>query len=560
MSRYADTVLTNANVITMDQRQPRAQAIAVQGAAIIAVSATDDLRDLIGPDTVTIDLGGRTVTPGLIDGHAHLDREGLKYLYPSLAGARSVADVLELVKQAAADRPPGEWVVTMPIGTPPWYFDGPETLAERRGPTRHELDAAVADHPVYIRGPWGYWNKPPLWSFANSMALQKAGIDRDTRPPSSTVEIERDPETGEPTGAFRETYPVPILELTLFRAVPRFTHQDRVRALEYSMALYASTGTTSVYEGHGVAPEVIRAYHQLWESGQQTVRAALVLSPTWSTVDEAERTLADWLPYAAGRGFGDDRLRIGGVFVPFGGHPEVAQAARAALPYTAWAGFVNQAYTPAEFREYARVVLAHGHRLNTTVGEDLDAVLDVIEPLAAEIPLADRQLVLQHLRIVSPAAIERMKRLRAVVTTQPASYIWKAGPEALARADNGEQIVPHRALLDAGLPFVLSTDNKPYQPLVAVWAALARTARETGQVIGPGQTITREEALRAMTLDAARITFEEDRKGSIEVGKLADLVVFAQDPLTVPLDQLPDLPVELTMIGSQIVHYTAALA
>ena len=187
MSRYADTVLTNANVITMDQRQPRAQAIAVQGAAIIAVSATDDLRDLIGPDTVTIDLGGRTVTPGLIDGHAHLDREGLKYLYPSLAGARSVADVLELVKQAAADRPPGEWVVTMPIGTPPWYFDGPETLAERRGPTRHELDAAVADHPVYIRGPWGYWNKPPLWSFANSMALQKAGIDRDTRDRKSVV-------------------------------------------------------------------------------------------------------------------------------------------------------------------------------------------------------------------------------------------------------------------------------------------------------------------------------------------------------------------------------------
>ena len=175
MSRYADTVLVNGNVVTVDPKLPRAQAVAVQGAAIVAVSADDDLADLVGPDTRTIDLGGRTVTPGLIDGHAHLDREGLKYLYPSLAGSRSVADVLNLVKQAAADRPPGEWVVTMPIGTPPWYFDGPETLEEGRGPTRQELDAAAPDHPVYIRGPWGYWNKPPLWSFASSLALQRAG-------------------------------------------------------------------------------------------------------------------------------------------------------------------------------------------------------------------------------------------------------------------------------------------------------------------------------------------------------------------------------------------------
>ena len=559
MPRYADTVLVNGNVVTVDSRLPRAQAIAVQGSTIVAVGADDDLADLIGPETVKIDLGGRTVTPGLIDGHAHLDREGLKYLYPSLAGAGSVADVLALVKQAAADRPPGEWVVTMPIGTPPWYFDGPETLAERRGPTRQELDAVAPNHPVYIRGPWGYWNKPPLWSFANSMALHLAGIDRDTASPSPTVQIERDPETGELTGVFRETYPIPILELTLFRAVPRFTYHDRLNGLRHAMTLYASAGTTSVYEGHGVAGEVMSAYHALWESGQQTVRASLVLSPSWTSFEEAERTLTDSLPYLGGRGFGDDRLRIGGVFVPLGGHPDVARAAYDALPYTAWAGFVNQSYTPAEFREYAAVVLAHGHRLNTTVGEDLDAVLDILEELAASIPLADRQIVLEHLRVVSPAAIERMKRLRAVVTTQPASYIWKSGPETLARVGDGEQILPHRALLDAGLPFVLSTDNKPYQMLFALWAALARTARDTGQVIGPGQVITREEALRAMTLDAARITFEEDRKGSITPGKLADLVVFAQDPLTAPLDDLPDLPAELTMIGGEVVHRSATL-
>src|SRR5205823_2349215 len=151
----------------------------------------------------------------------------------------------------------------------------------------------------------------------------------------------------------------------------------------------------------------------------------------------------------------------------------------------------------------------------------------------AAAPLAERQVVLQHVRLASPAAIARMARLRVAVTTQPSSYLWKAGASTLAAGGDPERVLPHRDLLAAGLPVVLATDNKPYRPLFTLWAAVPRLTRE-GDLLGPGQALGREEALRALTLDAACLCFEEDRRGSIEPGKLADLVVFARDPLSAP--------------------------
>ena len=183
----------------------------------------------------------------------------------SLEDCRSIADIPARIRELAARTPRGDWIVTMPIGTPPYYFRPEATLAEGRFPTRAELDAAAPDHPVYIRGIWGYWDKPPITSVANSLALARAGVTRDTPPPASVVEIEKDP-AGEPTGIFREHAPVPVLEFTTFRDVPRFTHEHRVRGLKIAMARALSAGTTSVYEAHGVAPEVQRVYRELHEA------------------------------------------------------------------------------------------------------------------------------------------------------------------------------------------------------------------------------------------------------------------------------------------------------
>src|SRR5215471_8868154 len=152
----ADWILQNGHVITLDRRRPAATALAIADGRIVATGGRADVRAWKGRRTRVVDLAGATVIPGLVDAHAHLDREGLKRIGPSLERCRSIADVQAVIRQLAARRPRGEWIVTMPLGVPPFYLDPPAGLAERRWPNRADLDAAAPEHPVYIRGIWGY--------------------------------------------------------------------------------------------------------------------------------------------------------------------------------------------------------------------------------------------------------------------------------------------------------------------------------------------------------------------------------------------------------------------
>ena len=197
MAAPADLVVTRGKVITVDPKNTIAEAVAVTGERIAAVGGAAEIEALIGPGTRRIDAGGRAVAPGLIDGHAHLDREGLKPVFPSLAGCRSINDVLARIAALVADAGPGEWIVTMPIGEPPYYWDVPANLAEGRFPTRRELDSVSPDNPVYIRPIWGFWRHIlPLTSVANSAALSlppgSAAI-RQTRRPRSRSSGTRGP-------------------------------------------------------------------------------------------------------------------------------------------------------------------------------------------------------------------------------------------------------------------------------------------------------------------------------------------------------------------------------
>ena len=223
---------------------------------------------MAGADTRRIAGRGRCVMPGLIDGHAHMDREGLKEALPTLSGCRSVADVLARVEALVATTPAGEWIVTMPVGEPPFYEGVPDNLAEGRFPDRHELDRVAPNHPVYIRAIWGHWrNTLPLVSVANSEALRRASIDRDTLPPVASIQIEKDLRSGEPTGRLYEFTFKPLVEKTLMACIPRFTLEQRIAGLSRSMEVYNSFGTTSVFEGHGIAGEVLAAYQELRARG-----------------------------------------------------------------------------------------------------------------------------------------------------------------------------------------------------------------------------------------------------------------------------------------------------
>jgi predicted amidohydrolase YtcJ len=226
-----DLILHGGNVITLDRSSRLAQAVAVRSGRIVAIGNSAALLKDAAPTTQLIDLGGRSVLPGLFDAHPHADREGLKARGGiPIAGLHSVADIAAVVAGAAQTTPVGEWIVLMPMGEPPHqYISRPEQLADCRFPNRHDLDAVAPDHPVYIRAVWGWWSRRPFPSVANSLALRRAGVTRDTPAPHN-VEIVKDAR-GEPSGIFLERNFVPVLEYTLFRDLPlQILRSSRKRA------------------------------------------------------------------------------------------------------------------------------------------------------------------------------------------------------------------------------------------------------------------------------------------------------------------------------------------
>lgn len=550
-----DLILHNAKVITVDSGFRIASAFAVKGGHFVAVGEGLEILPLADAETRVIDAGGRAVMPGLIDGHAHMDREGLKAMvYPSLEGAASITDILDRISDLVTAAAPGEWVVTMPIGEPPAYFDVPDILEEKRYPNRWELDRVSPDNPVYIRSIWGPWRHVmPLVSIANSRALDAAGITRDTPSPCPSVSIETD-SAGEPTGVFAEDALFPIVELSLMRAAGGFNAEQRRLGLLESMRLYNAVGTTSVFEEHGAAAELIQAYQAVHMAGAATVRAHLFFSPSWNAVGNQPvgKVLAGWGGWLAGRGLGDPMLRVAGMFADIGGGIE-DQIRAQAHPYTGWAGFYYDSGLPAE---KLTGMLIEAARNGIRVGGIRPEMLPVYEAVNREVPIRDLRWVLGHLSVLTVEQVHRARDLGLAVTTHTNRYVLKQGHLLKQKlGPEGENdIVPLRRLLDAGVPLALATDNVPISLWHPIWHTVARRNRYTGEVIAPAQALTREEALRCATAGGAALTFEEDAKGTIESGRLADFIVLSSDPLTCPEDTLADIVAETTVVDGKVVH------
>ncbi len=536
---------------TLEARGSLVEAIAIAGGRIVMAGRRDTVLSMKGADTAIADFGGATIVPGFNDAHAHLDSAGLVTMRHSLSDASSVEAVVERVKEIAAGTPKGEWVVTMPLGQPPYYFNPPGALDEGRLPDRHDLDRAAPDHPVYLSSPHGFWGAPPCYSVLNSRGLALNGIDKDTVPRVGSVSIERD-DAGEPTGVLVERGPLNLLELDILPAVPSFSAEQRVCAIARALPLYAARGTTSIYEGHGCAPAIIDGFRSLHEKKKLTVRTHLVVSPPWKDPREAPAAMRDWLAYAGGAGLGDDVLRVSGIFVVFGGDPVIRDLVNAQPEELGWGASIRHANSPAEFEAICMAAGNANLRVHTLASDRLHELVPIFQRIAARFPIGRRRWVVEHVSRARPADLDALARLGIGVTLIPIHYLWKTADKfAHLEAEELDLLSPARALLDRGVPVAAGTDAVPNDPLFCLWALCERKQREGGRVIGPGGVLDRESGLRLMTSAGAWFSFEEAVKGRLLPGFLADLAVLSGDPVEADGDEILEIRCLATMMGGQ---------
>jgi predicted amidohydrolase YtcJ len=551
----ASLVLTNAKVITLDGSSSIGEAMAVDGARIAAVGRAAEVREAAGTDATIIDVGGRAVIPGLIDTHAHMDREGLKNIGPSLAGCRSIDDVLQRIEAAVRDTAPGAWVVTMPVGDPPHYWDGPAGLREGRLPNRRELDRVSPQNPVYIRPIWGYWRHAPnpecVVSVANTLALAETGLSAATVPPSKAIQLETEPDTGELSGVFVERTGIPIVELIMLSHASRFTDEQRREGLVRAMTIYNALGTTGVYEGHGVSNDVFRAYRACDRASAMTVRVRLTHSPSWGAIGDADpgEVVSQWMYWAAGLGNG--HLSLNGLYVdPRPGADDRVRAG--AAPYTGWAGYHYDCSLPREQLKRALIAAAKNDIQCVATSSD---IIELLAEVDREVPLAGRRWIVQHIGMFTPARCELAARLGLIVAPLSIRHIYKEG-----RAEDApgiDDFVPLARLTRMGVPVTFASDNAPPSLFHPLWHAVARRDR-FGRPVAPAcEKLSREQALRVATINGAFLSFEEGERGTIEPGKLADVAVLTDDPLTCDEDRLPDIRSVLTLVDGKIVYRDA---
>jgi len=550
----ADLVLLDGKVLTVDAQFSEARAFAVRDGRFIKVGSTAEIRPYIGSSTRVIEGRGRTVLPGLIDTHVHALTVAAEEAAQPFKTLRSIGELQEWVRAEAARRSPGTW-----IWTPRTY---PTRLREHRFPTRAELDAAAPNHPVAVDGAYAL--------SLNSAALKAAGITRDTPNPQGGAVVKD--AAGEPTGLLRNVGGMLSRFHAEAAAVPPPDYLERVHQQ------YIATGITSVIE-RGATLDGYRAYEALQRAGRLKVRSTVTIRiPRANDAAEVERFVSglpvrfgsgdDWLKVGPLKIVADGGILIGTAFMrePYGAGARQLYA----IDDPSYRGFLT--LTPEQIKTAVAIGHRHGWQMVAHVTGDagVDAVLDAYEGALKEQPSADRRHTIIHGYFVHPETAARAARLGVLVDTQPAWYYKDASTLAAALGrDRLAHFIGLNSLRKAGVEVAINTDHmygldrddalNPFNPFLTMYAASTRRT-ESGDVIGGDEAVSRQEALRMMTSAAAKFSFDEKNRGSIEPGKLADFIVLDTDFLTSTPERLRATRPDLTVIGGRIAYERAAPA
>ncbi|HEV3469419.1 MAG TPA: amidohydrolase [Pyrinomonadaceae bacterium] len=530
---WADLVITNASVRTMDARRPSAEAVAVSGNRVVAVGSSEEIRRLAGPRTRVIDAGGALVLPGFNDAHVHFLTGGFQLSSVDLRDAATPQEFAERIRRFAEKLPEGRWVTGGDWDHERW--------AGAPLPTRELIDASTPGTPVFVNRLDGHM------ALANSLALRLAGVTRETPDPPGGLVV-RDPRTGEPTGVLKDA-----AMSYVWKVIPAPSFEEKLAAARAATEHAAGLGVTSVQDMS--AGDDVGVYQTLLERGELKTRVyAVAPLPAWERLKSV----------GVRRAFGGDMLRVGGLK----GFADGSLGSTTALFFDPYLDAPDTRGLPGDemFPEGAMLgrvegadaaglqVMIHaiGDRAN-------DQILGIYARVAAEHGERDRRFRVEHAQHLRAEEIREFARQRVVASMQPYHAIddgrWA---EKRIGRERARGTYAFRSLLDAGAVLAFGSDwtVAPLNPLLGVYAAVTRRTLDGKNPGGwvPEQKITVEEAVRAYTLGSAYAEFADHAKGTIAPGKLADLVILTHDIFKGDPVEIEKARVRTTIVDGRVVY------
>jgi hypothetical protein len=529
-SEVADIILFNGKVTTGRADAPEYEALAIKGERILALGTSQEILVMRANHTTILDLGGRRVIPGLIDSHMHLVRAGLTWMDElHWDGLTDLDEALALIAEATREKPQGSWIRV--VGA--WH---PGQFRQRRGPTRRELSALAPHHPVYIQ---------QLYEDAlvNDAAIEAAGLSADiTDPPGGS--FERDA-AGIPTGRMRG---VPAFNYFLQR-MGSATFEQQMDSTRTMLQAFSRAGLTTAIDagGLGATPAIYGPIFELWKRQQRQVRTRLYLGA--SQRGEEKEQISAWIQQYS-PAFGDAYLKV------------IGAGELIALGYHDLEGLTPFRVPPESRRdltEITRMVAQAGWPMHIHAVWDttISAILDVWEEVDREFPLAGRRFSIAHADMITPADLARVQKMGIGIAVQD-RLVYRSADSARAwGAEKAHNAPPLRDILDLGIPVGAGTDSTrvtAYNPWISLWWLITGGSFDGAPPRHERQRLTRMEALRLYTSGSAWFSFDEDELGTLEPGKLADLVVLSGDFFTVPESAIPGLEAVLTIVGGKPVY------
>ncbi len=536
---YPDLILYNGKIRTLAGENSICEALACAGGRIVATGTSDDVRRLAGPDTQAVDLQERTTIPGLTDTHVHLSEKGTAEMElvdcrDFYVGVNSIPDILERLGNAAGGAPEGSWIIAH--GSPMQDF----RIQDKRFPDKHDLDRACPDNPVSI-------SFGAHVTIGNSKALAAAKITRDTAD-SAGGHIKRDPQSGEPTGELHER-----AQLILKKVAPEFNYLQLKDGIVFALNQCLERGVTTVHDIVR-SGEPVRAYQEIYKEGRMHARVSILPRVIESMIESKSLIELGLIT-----GFGNEWLRVGGVKMSIDG----GITGRNACFYDPYEDDDhNQGIIRIQQDELNETVLkCHNAGLRCCVhaigDRAFDMALDAYENALEKSPRKDHRHRIEHMGNWL-ATQERMQRMvRSGIVAIPNIAIGYYVGDAILDCVGEKRLTkafPFRTLLKNGVIIAGGSDSPgywPVDPLRDIAACVSRRMR-WGEVWVPEERIGVGEAFAMHTTTASWVGFEENDKGTLEVGKLADIAVLAEDPFAIQPEQIKDLKVEMTIVGGKV--------